>query len=117
MSSVSTILIYGHDPTLLDTRRWVLEKAGFQVFTVGEMEGTAKLLADERIDLLLLCHTLTSEERRTIRAATTNLRPATKTLVMMTTSQEAGREETEGGSIHIFAGAAGLIAATRKLLN
>ena len=117
MPPASTILIYGHDRTLLDTRRWVLEKAGFQVFTVGKMENAAKIVADERIDLLLLCHTLTAEERRAALVAATAHRPGTKRLVMMTTSQEVGLEEIEGESVHIFAGAAALIAATRKLLN
>ncbi len=117
MTPASTILIYGHDRTLLDTRRWVLQKAGFQVFTVGKMENAAKMMADERIDLLLLCHTLTAKERRAALAAETALRPDTKRLVMVTTLQEVGLEEIEGESLHIFAGAAALIAATRKLLN
>ena len=117
MPPAFTVLIYGHDRTLLDTRRWVLETAGFRVFTVGKMENAAKIVADEQIDLLLLCHTLTAEERRAALAAATALRPGTKRLVMMTTLQEIGLEEMEGESLHIFAGAAGLIAATRKLLN
>ena len=30
------ILLHGHYPTLLQTRRWILESAGFQVWTATQ---------------------------------------------------------------------------------
>ncbi len=33
MSFQSLVLMYGHDPDLLRTRRWVLEKTGYKVVT------------------------------------------------------------------------------------
>jgi len=62
MSFQSLVLMYGHDPDLLRTRRWVLEKTGYKVVTATDLTEIARLAATRTIDLFVLCHTLTLEE-------------------------------------------------------
>lgn len=113
----ATILIYGHDPMLLDTRRWVLEKAGFEVLTIAELDRAAEIVTDQPIDLFLLCHTLTVAERHAAVTTISALQPQMKRLIMTTNAHEDEREEVEGESLHLFMGAEGLIATARRLLS
>jgi DNA-binding response OmpR family regulator len=62
----SKILTYGNDPVLLTTRRLVLEKAGYRVFTTLEFSDAMLVLLNQQIDVLLLCHSLHDDERRGI---------------------------------------------------
>ena len=117
MSLPASILIYGHDPMLLDTRSCVLQTAGFQVFTVAELANAAKTMTHQPIDLLLLCHTLTAVERQAAISTARTAQPQIKQLVMITNAQEAGQEKIEGETLHLFAGASGLIAAVQKTLD
>jgi len=117
MALDSSILIYGHDPTLLDTRRWVLEAAGYKVVTVSKMTVATEAMASGGIALCVLCHTLTPEERRAALAVAAAQQPQLKTLSFCTTQESLGEEETSGETIDNFRGAPGLIAATRKLVS
>jgi DNA-binding response OmpR family regulator len=60
------ILAYGNDPILLTTRRLVLEKARYRVFTSLEFSDAMLVLLNQQIDVLLLCHSLHDDERRGI---------------------------------------------------
>jgi hypothetical protein len=60
----SNILAYGNDPILLTTRRFVLEKAGYRVFTTLEFSDAMLVLLNQQIDVLVLCHSLHDDERR-----------------------------------------------------
>ena len=62
MSFRPTVLIYGHDPDLLETRRWVLEKTGYNVVTAADLADVSRLEPFKPVDLFVLCHTLTLEE-------------------------------------------------------
>ena len=62
MSSKISILVYGRDSQLLETRQWVLERAGYRVATVTELSDIAQLVFLEQIRLLILCHTLSIED-------------------------------------------------------
>jgi hypothetical protein len=57
-------LAYGNDPILLTTRRLVLEKAGYRVFTTLEFSDAMSVLLNQQIDVLLLCQSLHYDERR-----------------------------------------------------
>ena len=48
------ILVFGHDALLFETRRLILERAGFQVWTAGEVTEAVQILAKEPIDLFIL---------------------------------------------------------------
>jgi len=59
-----SILIFGCDPLLLTTRKWVLRSSGHRVWTATTSTEVAYILSTEPIVVLILCHTLSLEERR-----------------------------------------------------
>lgn len=59
-----SILIFGCDPLLLTTRKWVLRSSGHRVWTAASPLEVAHILSTEAISALILCHTLSLEERR-----------------------------------------------------
>ena len=107
-----SILICGNDTTLLDTRRWVLETARFRVETKSALSSILAALEQKSPDLIVLCHTLTPDERSAILAAAAAIQPPVKTLSFNTT-----RQAVPGETIDSFAGAGGLIAAVKRLVE
>jgi DNA-binding response OmpR family regulator len=61
-----TILIYGNEPMLVATCGLILEKAGYQVFPATKFASALLALVNERINVLLLCQSLSEEDRRSI---------------------------------------------------
>lgn len=79
-----TILVYGREPGLLETRSWVLQVAGFRVASAGDLQ-EAQVIAEGRdFDLLLLCHTLSMDECRAALAWADTL-PHMKRMVLTAT--------------------------------
>ena len=62
MNENAHILICGRDSNLLETRGLVLRKAGYRVSTTTQPIQQAPAL--NGLDLLIVCHTLSTEERR-----------------------------------------------------
>ena len=58
-----SILIYGRDARLLDSRGWLLEASGYRVQAAHEMAEVQRALEAGKFDLLILCHSLSIEER------------------------------------------------------
>jgi hypothetical protein len=48
---------------LLSTRRQILEKSGYRVFTTMEFADAMMVLLNQRISVLVLCHSLRYDER------------------------------------------------------
>jgi DNA-binding NtrC family response regulator len=82
MSTPTTILVYGRDTGLLQTRQWLLEASGYRVLTATEISEVKGLVAEEGIDLLILCHSLSTEETQEALAAVAAPRPKIHTLIM-----------------------------------
>ena len=82
MYASARILVFGHDALLFETRRLILERAGFQVWTAGEVTEAVQILAKEPIDLFILCQSLPVDECASILKAAHILRPDMKNLVM-----------------------------------
>jgi hypothetical protein len=62
MPSQASILLYGRDEQLLQSRQLLLQRGGYEVWVatgLAEIDVVSRL---ERIDLLILCHSLTLEE-------------------------------------------------------
>jgi DNA-binding response OmpR family regulator len=76
------ILVYGNDPILLMTRRLVLEKAGFRVFTTLEFSDAMQLIMHQEIALLILCQSLWVDERQGILATVRGIQSKMKILVI-----------------------------------
>jgi hypothetical protein len=76
------ILLYGHDSLLLETRCWVLEKAGFDVWTATELYEVKEIVLTRHIELFILCQSVSTEERQGWLFACDTVRPKMKTLVL-----------------------------------
>lgn len=79
---MSSILVYGRDQRLLETRSWVLERAGYRVVLAMELSEAEALVKTEPVEVAVLCHSLTTEESRAALAAVRRLRPNVRRLVL-----------------------------------
>jgi hypothetical protein len=59
----SSILLFGRDHRLVETRQWVLEREGFRVHTALGLTELRTIAAKHEIVLFLLCDSLRSGER------------------------------------------------------
>jgi DNA-binding NtrC family response regulator len=65
MTAQARILVVGRDSMLLRTRQWILQEH-FHVEIAGNETAVATLLLKENFDLVILCHSLKTEECRAI---------------------------------------------------
>lgn len=76
------VLILGHDDILLETRHWILERAGIKAYISTQLHEMKMIAATHPIDVLVLCHTLSATEREEAIASVHALRPAAQNLVL-----------------------------------
>ncbi|GAC1416302.1 MAG: hypothetical protein NVSMB62_05770 [Acidobacteriaceae bacterium] len=57
------ILMFGHNPNLLETRQWVLQSRGYRVVTAEALSAFESIPRSRTVSLVLLCHSLSPEER------------------------------------------------------
>lgn len=57
-----SVLMYGHDAHLLESRKWVLESRGYRVHTIQRLTELNHIPASHPVSLIVLCHTLTFDE-------------------------------------------------------
>ena len=62
MSVIPQILVYGRDAQLLATRRLLLERPGYRVRAALSLADFDCIAPGDRVDLVILCHTLSKEE-------------------------------------------------------
>jgi DNA-binding NtrC family response regulator len=82
MSKAACVLVYGADSTLLKTRQMVLETIGGEVHATTRREDAERIIAGVRLRLLVLCYTLSLEDREAMLEAVRRASPWTKTLVL-----------------------------------
>lgn len=80
---MSFILQCGHDALLLTTRELILKQDGFRVFNASDPIEAVRILSQKKIDLVLLCHTLSEHEFRAILANARLLPDAPKVLSLI----------------------------------
>lgn len=80
MNENAHILIAGRDASLLDTRGLVLQSAGYKVSTT--LQPIAQAPGLNGVGLLIVCHTLSTEERQSDLAALVGAAPQTKALCL-----------------------------------
>ena len=93
------LLIYGNDSMLLTTRRIILEKEGYDVIVTSAFSEAMLLLMNQPFNLLLLCQSLTQEERRGMLESASAINPELKCAVLQFTNghEKMGNEETLDG--------------------
>src|SRR5690348_5140819 len=62
------MLLFGSDACLLESRRLLLEHAGYKVFSTLQLLELDQILSDTPIDLLILCHSLDKKKRESVDA-------------------------------------------------
>jgi DNA-binding response OmpR family regulator len=114
MNPKPSVLIYGFDHTLLETRCWVFERNGFEVGTASDIAQAEEVLKVRLIDLFLICHTIPRLERRKAVAAIHAIRPQVKVMLVTT----ASHPEPEGPwkTVDALAGTEAMIVAARRAL-
>jgi DNA-binding response OmpR family regulator len=58
----ASVLIYGKDPVLLETRQRILDKAGFRSIAVADFDKIIPFVMQEDVTLLVLCSSLSDIE-------------------------------------------------------
>ena len=111
----ANILVYGRDLSLLETRSWVLEGAGFRAQVAANFEDAMRIFETESPDLTILCHSLPPEQRATVLDATRVIRPKRKMLVLVG-GLEPFRGDEETAVIDSFDGPRVLLATVERLL-
>lgn len=79
--SSTRVLCYGHDPMLLLTRRWILEKE-FCVENCSSLSQLAEMLGQGQVDLVLVCQSVPDSECDEVIELARSAWPAVKTLVL-----------------------------------
>ena len=109
-----SILVYGRDPRLLETRRWVLEKAGYRVFIAQTLTGAEDIATTEPISLLVLCHSLTVVDCQNALAAFDKVKPDMKRL-LITANTPLCAHGPQDRVLSAFDGPTGLLAAVSEM--
>ena len=109
------ILLYGHDQHLLETRRWVLERSGYDIWTACSLLALNETISTRKTDILILCHSLSSEEcERAVEVAHRHL-PEIKTVVLTANNTDCSAGEADN-VLDTAEGPQGLVAAVQQLM-
>lgn len=111
MTQSSSILVFGRDLALLDTRALVLKQAGYKVKAFSSWEEAPET---EAVDLMILCHSLTEAERTTILRSAAAQWPSARKLAM---APLRGSVEGMAEVFNSFEGPAKLVERVRNLLS
>lgn len=115
MPALPSILVYGRDASLLDTRSWVLERAGYRVLTALSLVEAERIAAVEPISLFLLCHSLSVEDCENALTAASTIQPEMKRL-LMTANTPLPSLDPNDRVISAFDGPKKLVAAVHGLV-
>ena len=78
-----SVLIFGHDPRLLDSRKWVLQSCGYRALSARYLSAIDRMPMDPPVDLLVLCYTLSPRECENAIAHARLRWPDVKTLALV----------------------------------
>ena len=82
MLNSTSILIYGNNIELLQLRKLVLETTGYFVWITTDIRKVEEHLLMRRVDLLVLCHSLSTEECERVSQLISVVQPETKVLAL-----------------------------------
>jgi hypothetical protein len=116
MTSPSCILLYGRVQLLLDMRPMMWETGDLRVVTATDIDEVERILTTCDIDLVIFCHTLSTQERRVAFAAVHALRPQLQTLAL-TSISAMPRLLSEIDALTSVDGPGDLNAVAKLLLN
>jgi len=115
MPSSGTVLIYGHDPLLLQTRSRILKQAGYTVWTAEVLDEVKAIIGANAVVVLIICQTLPDEEGEAVIKLAHQLRPEMKTLVMSLARQRLLKTSREI-PFNVSRGPRNLLETIQKLM-
>ena len=96
MKREATVLIYGRDPVLLETRRLILARSGLKPVTVLDLPQAHRIIKSLNVDLLILCSSVSDEESVLVLEELRRLgKSKTKTLVLRKDGTRLASQPTE----------------------
>lgn len=115
MTASGSILMFGQDTQLLQTRAWVLERGGYAPGSVATLAALGSAVSDPVWDLLILCHSLSREDLSAALTVTTARAPALRTLVL--DAEGTLFAEDDSAWLDVWTGPIGLLARVRLLVD
>ena len=111
-----SILLWGKDAQLLETRQWVLQSRGYRVTVIAKLSDIRALRQSPPFTLFILCHSLSPEEARAAFAVASFRWPGIKQLVLVadTTRSPTG---LLGQLLHTMNGPGALLATVHQLVS
>jgi CheY-like chemotaxis protein len=116
MPPPASVLVFGRDDQLIHTRSLILEKAGFRVRTASSLPDLHQLLAEPAMDVLLLCHSLSTAECDAALTMTQDRWPKIQTISLVSGSSGCNSQPTDA-IMHASDGPAKLIQEVCKHLQ
>jgi DNA-binding response OmpR family regulator len=111
----ASILSIGIDQELLPLRNSVLRASGlYAVKQESDLSRAVQVFMDGDFDLVVLCHSIPSEERQRIATAIKAAKPSTLVLVVRTDGEATGVAD---GSVHSLDGPETLLRCVEELLS
>jgi hypothetical protein len=115
-NSPISILIYGREAHLLETRKWVLQSRGYRVVTIPDLAGIDLLPLAPPFALLILCHSLPAKEAQAATALAARRWPGIKDLVM-TVDKSRSPTGLLGQLLHTMGGPTNLLSQVGALVG
>ncbi len=115
MPSPPVIVVYGHDQSLLDTRTWVLQGAGYQVSQASHISDLEQTADERSVALVVMCHTLSGEECDETRTLLDH-RPGVKRL-LITANRPLSVQGMDEPAVSAFDGPRALLDRVAKILS
>jgi hypothetical protein len=116
MNKPVSIVFYGRNERLLETRSWILGNAGYRVSTAMELVEFERILQSGSISLAILCHTLSAEQQREALTIAKGLRPTVKTLLLITPDLPMPGEDADE-LLSTSEGPGALVASVNRILK
>ena len=117
MSSLGAVLCFSRDPQLLESRRLVLLRAGFNVLTAVEFDAVRQFAESYKIDLLIVGHTLDQAQCEEAIHLAKAMNPPIKTLVLRYEgSSSPCAVGIADGELDLTGGPEALIAKVKEML-
>lgn len=111
-----SVLMYGHDAHLLESRKWVLESRGYRIHIIQRLTELNHIPATPAVSLVVLCHTLTPHESDEAVTRTSARWPGIKHLHLVADSSRYA-SQVLGQVMHTLDGPARLIHMVSELVG
>jgi hypothetical protein len=111
-----SIVMYGRDAHLLETRKWVLQSRGYRILTIQHLADLNQIPLTPPVALLVLCHTLSSKECTDAVARASSRWPEIKKLAL-DRDRSSSPSKVLGQVMHTLDGPTHLLTTVSELVG